>query len=497
MRADNGRADDGRADDRRADDAGRAAYASPFALRWAGRAMLENWGELKKFRTWRRLWVALAEAQQELGLNITEEQIAELRAHQDDVDFEAAAAYEAELRHDVMAHVRAYGDQCPSARAIIHLGATSAYVGDNTDLMLMRDGLRLLVGPLGSACRDLADFARRYRALPCLAYTHFQPAQPTTVGKRACLWLQELLEALREISALADEMPFRGCKGTTGTQASYLTLFEGDHEKVKRMEELVAAKMGFSGILPVTGQTYPRVIDYRALATLGMLAAGAHKMAGDIRLLAGLKEIEEPFGAQQVGSSAMAYKRNPMRCERMAGIARYLLALVQSAAFTAADQWLERTLDDSANRRLTLAEGFLAADSVARLASNVTAGLVVNESVIRRRLMAELPFMATEEVLMEGVRAGGNRQDLHERIRRHSMEAAERVKGGDGENDLLDRIRADEAFSAVRERLDDVTAPERFIGRAPEQVDEFLEGFVEPVLDGLEGPDEKGNELRV
>ncbi len=481
----------------RAGRSGRAAYASPFATRWAGREMLENWGELKKFRIWRSLWIALAEAQKELGLDISDEQIIEMRSHRDDVNFDVAAEHELELRHDVMAHVQAYAEQCPRARPIIHLGATSAFVGDNTDLVLMRDGLRLLVGPLATACRNLADFARRYRALPCLGYTHFQPAQPTTVGKRACLWLQELLEALRETSSLAEEMPFRGCKGTTGTQASYLTLFDGDHEKVKQLEEMVAEKMGFGGILPVTGQTYPRVIDYRTLTTLGMLAAGAHKMAADIRLLAGLKELEEPFGSKQVGSSAMAYKRNPMRCERMAGISRYLLNLVQNAAFTAADQWLERTLDDSSNRRLTLAEGFLAADSIARLAANVTAGLVVNEPVIRRRLVAELPFMATEEVLMECVRAGGDRQDLHERIRLHSMAAAERVKAGDGENDLLDRIRSDDAFAAVRQALDALTAPERFIGRAPEQVDEFLAEFVEPVLEGFGDPGDGTPELKV
>jgi adenylosuccinate lyase len=475
----------------------RASYASPFARRWAGQAMLENWGELKKFRTWRRLWIALAEAERELGLDISEEQILELRAHRDDVNFEVAAAREKDLRHDVMAHVQAYGEQCPRARGIIHLGATSAFVGDNTDLILMRDGLRLLLPQLAAACRNLSGFAREHRDVACLAYTHFQPAQPTTVGKRACLWLQELIEALRELSALAEEIPFRGCKGTTGTQASYLTLFGGDHEKVKQLDELVTAKMGFSRILPVTGQTYPRVIDYRVLTTLGMLAAGAHKLAADIRLLAGLKEIEEPFGEKQVGSSAMAYKRNPMRCERMAGIARYLLNLVQNAAFTAADQWLERTLDDSANRRLALAESFLAADSIARLAANVTAGLVVNESVIRRRLMAELPFMATEDILMECVRAGGDRQDLHECIRQHSMAAAERVKSGDGVNDLLDRIRADAAFSAVHGSLEELTAPERFIGRAPQQVDEFLKEFVEPVLDGFADLGNDGAELKV
>jgi len=479
------------------DDADRAAYASPFVTRWAGPAMVENWGELKKFRTWRRLWIALAEAQKELGLDISDEQILELRQHRDDINFDVAAAFEKELRHDVMAHVRAYAEQCPAARGIIHLGATSAYVGDNTDLILMRDGLRLLLPQLAAACRNLVDFAREYKDVPCLGYTHFQPAQPTTVGKRACLWLQELLEALREINGLAEEMPFRGCKGTTGTQASYLALFEGDHAKVRQLEELVAARMGFTRILPVTGQTYPRVIDYRVLSTLGMLAAGAAKTAADIRLLAGLKEVEEPFGRAQVGSSAMAYKRNPMRSERMAGLARYLLNLVQNAAFTAADQWLERTLDDSANRRLTLAEGFLAADSIARLLANVTGGLVVNRNVVHRRLMAELPFMATENILMECVRAGGDRQDLHERIRRHAMAAAERVKNGDGENDLLDRIRNDDAFSAVRAGLDDLAAPERYVGRAPQQVEEFLREIADPVLEDFEGLAEQSAELKV
>ncbi|NLW50084.1 MAG: adenylosuccinate lyase [Candidatus Brocadiaceae bacterium] len=474
-----------------------SVYRSPFATRWAGRAMLENWSDLRKFRTWRRLWIALAEAERLLGLDISEEQIAELRAHQDDVDFELAARLERETRHDVMAHVRAYGEQCPRARGILHLGATSAFVGDNTDLILLRDGLRLLLPPLATAGRNLAAFAREWRALPCLAYTHFQPAQVTTVGKRACLWLQDLLDAAREIARVADELPFRGVKGTTGTQASFLALFDGDHEKVKELERRVAEAMGFSRVCPVTGQTYPRALDYRALCALGLLAAACHKMAGDLRLLAGLKELEEPFGRSQVGSSAMAYKRNPMRSERMASLCRFLLNQVPNAAFTAADQWLERTLDDSAVRRLTLPEAFLAADSVLRLAANVTGGLVVNRAVIERRLRAELPFIATENILMLGVRAGGDRQALHERIRVHSLDAAERVKAGDGVNDLLDRLRADEAFTAIGAGLDAALAPSAFVGRAPEQVDEYLDQVARPALADLPDDDDAAGEPRV
>ena len=459
-----------------------ASYVSPFVTRWASRAMLENWSDLRKFRTWRRLWIALAEGERELGLGISDEQIAELRGHADDVNFDVAAARERQIRHDVMAHVYAYGEQCPRARPIIHLGATSAYVADNTDLILMRDALRLLESPLSSACRNLSDFARRNRGLPCLAYTHFQPAQLTTVGKRASLWLQDLLGPLEAMAALADEMPFLGVKGATGTQASFLTLFEGDHEKVKALDRFVADKMGFTRLFPVTGQTYPRALDYRVLSTLGLAAVACHKMAGDIRLLAGLKELEEPFGEQQVGSSAMAYKRNPMRCERMASLSRFLLNTVQNACFTAADQWLERTLDDSAVRRLALPESFLAADTIAHLAANITGGLVVNSRVIQRRVHAELPFMATEDIQMVAVKGGGDRQELHERIRRHSMAAAERVKNGDGENDLLARIRQDDAFAAVRGRLDALTDPAAFVGRAPEQVDEFLRDVAEPAL---------------
>ncbi|MFO7955478.1 MAG: adenylosuccinate lyase, partial [Candidatus Brocadiia bacterium] len=389
---------------------------------------------------------------------------------------------ERQLRHDVMAHVHAFDEQCPKARGIIHLGATSAFLGDNTDLILMRKALRILQAPLAKAGRNLADFARQYRELPCLGYTHFQPAQLTTVGKRACLWLQDLLDALGAIGETAEDIPFRGVKGTTGTQASYLALFDGDAGKVKELERLVAEKMGFDRVFPVTGQTYPRVLDYRVLSTLGRLGVAAHKMAGDIRLLAGVKEVEEPFGKKQVGSSAMAYKRNPMRCERMASLCRFLLNGVQHAAFTGADQWLERTLDDSAIRRLSLPESFLAADSIARVLANVTAGLVVNEQVVRRRAEAELPFMATENILMAAVRAGGDRQELHERIRQHAMAAAERVKAGDGENDLIERIREDEAFAAVHGTLEEMMAPENFVGRAPGQVEEFLEEVVEPAL---------------
>ena len=476
--------------------AAESSYRSPFATRWASPAMLANWSDLRKFRTWRRLWIALAEAQKELGLAITDDQIAELRAHRDDVDFEVAARIERETRHDVMAHVRAYGQQCPTARGIIHLGATSAFVGDNTDLVCMRDALRLLLPPVAAACRHLAAFAREWKSRPCLAYTPFQPAQVTTVGKRACLWLQDLLDALSGLARAADELPFRGVKGTTGTQASYLALFDGDAEKVGRLERLVAEKMGFARLCPVTGQTYPRALDYKVLSTLGLLAVACHKMAGDIRLLAGLKELEEPFGRAQVGSSAMAYKRNPMRCERMASLSRFLLNLVPNAAFTAAGQWLERTLDDSAVRRLALPEAFLAADAIAQLAANVTGGLVVNVRVIERRLAAELPFMATENILMAAVRAGGDRQELHERIRRHALAAAERAKEGDGANDLVERIRTDDAFAVVRDALADALDATSYVGRAPEQVEEFLSQIVEPAL--AEFPDEPGaGELRV
>ena len=472
-----------------------ARYRSPFVTRWAGQQMLYNWSDLRKFRLWRSLWVVLAEGQKELGLEITEEQLEQLRRYRDEINLEVARVREKEIRHDVMAHVYAYGQQCPDAQAIIHLGATSAYVGDNADLVRMRDALRLLIGPLASACRSLAEFAEEYKDMPCLGRTHYQPAQLTTVGKRACLWLQDLLGDLQQLRAVAENMPFRGVKGTTGTQASFLRLFDGDSQKVKELDRMVAEKMGFSGTYPVTGQTYPRKLDYTVLTALGGLATSLSKMAADIRLLAGLKEVEEPFKKEQVGSSAMAYKRNPMRCERMTALCRFILNNVQNAAFTASEQWMERTLDDSANRRLSLAEGFLAADSVVRLAANITDGLVVNEKVVEKIVDEELPFMATENILMEAVKAGGDRQELHERIRQHSMEAARRVKQEGRENDLLERIAADEAFSAVAERMDELVNPADFVGRARHQVEEFLENNVRPVLAEYEA--EKGGEVEL
>ena len=468
------------------EDLARSAYCSPFVTRWASKEMLHNWSDIRKVRLWRSLWIALAEAEQELGLAITDEQIQELRKHRNDINFEAAKQKEKEIRHDVMAHLHAYGVQCPDARPIMHLGATSAYVTDNAELIMIRDALRLLIGPLWAACRALMEFAREYKDLPCLGYTHLQPAQLTTVGKRACLWLQDLVDDLQEIDLLANDIPFRGAKGTTGSQASFLSLFDGDKQKACELDKMVADSMGFSRTLPITGQTYPRKLDYTVLATLGGLALSCHKLAVDVRLLAGMKELEEPFEEKQVGSSAMAYKRNPMRCERMTGLCRFMLCNVQNAAFTGADQWLERSLDDSANRRLSLAEGFLAADSVVRLLQNITEGLVVYPQVIARRIRFELPFMVTEAILMEAVKAGGDRQDLHECIRRHSMEAARRITQEGAENDLIERIRSDKAFAAVADRLDRMVEPQNFVGRAPEQVEEFLNGYVEPLLQGFE-----------
>ena len=469
-------------------------YRSPFVTRWAGDEMLYNFSDERKFRLWRSLWIALAEAQKELGLDISDEQIEELKEHRDDLNLGRAKELEKELRHDVMAHVHAYGEQCPSARGIIHLGATSAFVGDNADLIIMKRALELLQPPLATACRCLADFAREHRDVPCLGRTHFQPAQVTSAGKRASLWLQDLLEDLENIAELAESIPFRGAKGTTGTQASYLSLFDGDEEKVKKLDRKVAKKMGFSDVVPVTGQTYPRKLDHRILSTLSGLAVSVHKMATDIRLMAGMKELEEPFGKKQVGSSAMAYKRNPMRCERMTGLCRFIINTAQNAAFTGADQWLERTLDDSSNRRLSLAESALAADSVARLCSNVTDGLVSRPEVMRRNVEAELPFMATEDILMAAVKAGGDRQELHERIRKHSMAAAREVKEKGRENDLLERIKGDSAFDDIADRIDDMLDPTRFMGRAPGQVREFLERDVESRLSRFEdlmtGPEE-------
>ncbi|HEX4142148.1 MAG TPA: adenylosuccinate lyase [Pirellulales bacterium] len=456
-----------------------ATYDNPLIDRYASAEMSQLWGPQRKFSTWRRLWVALAEAEAELGLPIKPAQLAEMRAAVDRIDFAAAEAHERRLRHDVMAHVHAFGDACPSARGIIHLGATSCYVTDNTDLILIREGLHLLRDRLVGVISALADFARRHRALPCLAFTHLQPAQPTTVGKRACLWAYDLVQDLAEIEHRLSTLRTRGVKGTTGTQASFLELFAGDHAKVVELERRVAAKLGFVEVYPVTGQTYSRKVDAQVLDALSGVAQSASKAATDLRLLQSRKEIEEPFEAEQIGSSAMAYKRNPMRSERICGLARYVLSLQTSTAATAATQWLERTLDDSANRRLVVPQAFLAVDAILLLYENVAAGLVVYPRVIARHLAEELPFMASENLLMAAVAAGGDRQQLHELIRRHSQAAGAAVKQEGRPNDLLERLAADPAFAQV-----DVAGaldPASFVGRAPEQVDEFLAAVVAPI----------------
>ncbi len=436
----------------------------------------------RRFGTWRRLWLALAEAQAELGLSIPPEALTEMREHLDDVDFEKAAEYEQRFRHDVMAHVHLFGDDAPSARGIIHLGATSAFIGDNTDLILHRAGLELVRDRLIRCVSALADFARTHRDLPTLGYTHFQPAQPTTVGKRATLWLQDLLLDLEELDFRLEHLRFRGVRGTTGTQASFLELFSGDHDKVERLDASVAEHMGFSERFGVTGQTYSRKIDAQILATLAGVAASASKMAHDVRLLAHLREVEEPFEAEQIGSSAMPYKRNPIRSERICAMARHTIALAQEPQLTHATQWLERSLDDSASRRLSIPDAFLSVDGILVLVENVARGLVVNPQVIRSNLGTHLPFMATETILMQATTDGGDRQALHERIRKHSMSAAARMKEDGAESDLLERIAQDDAFGMTREELDDLVDPARFVGRAPEQVDRFLEEWVAPVL---------------
>jgi len=454
-------------------------YQNPLITRYASPQMSELWSPQRKFSTWRRLWVALAEAEAELGLPITARQIEQLKQHVDRIDFEAAARCERKLRHDVMAHVHAYGDACPEARPIIHLGATSCFVTDNTDLILLRESLELVRARLVAVIDSLARFAAEYRDLPCLGFTHMQPAQPTTVGKRACLWAYDLVLDLKEIEHRLAEMKARGPKGTTGTQASFLKLFDGDHQKVRRLEELVCRKIGFRQAYPVTGQTYPRKLDAQVLAALSGIAQSAHKMATDWRLLAHRKELEEPLEKEQVGSSAMAYKRNPMRSERICSLSRWIISLESSAANTAAVQWLERTLDDSANRRLVLPQALLATDAVLILCRNVAAGLVVYPKVIAAGLEAELPLMATENILMAAAAAGGDRQDLHERIRRHAQAAAAVVKQQGGRNDLLQRLAADEAFARLD--LDAVLDPAQFVGRAPQQVDQFLAEVIDPI----------------
>ena len=475
----------------------RDRWSSPLVDRYASDAMAELLSDAHKFRTWRRLWLALAEAEAELGLPITAEQLEAMRAHLSDVDFEAAAEHERRLRHDVMAHVHAWGDQIPVARPIIHLGATSCFVGDNTDLLVLRDGLGILLPKLASAIQRFAAFAREWAHEPTLGFTHFQPAQLTTVGKRACLWIQELLLDLQALERMHGDLRFRGAKGTTGTQASFLALFDGDHGKVEALDRRLAAAFGFARTYAVTGQTYPRKVDHQVVAALGSFCATAHKIATDLRLLANLKEVEEPFGKHQIGSSAMAYKRNPMRSERICALARHGITLASNTAQTAATQWLERTLDDSANRRVTLAEALLVADGILEALMNVGGGLVVYPQVIRRRIREELPFMATENIIMAMVRAGGDRQVVHEQIRVHSQAAARQVKEHGEANDLLDRIRHDDAFAPIHGQLEALLEPSTFVGRAPEQALAFLDGEVAEALAPWRDQLAEGTDLRV
>lgn len=437
----------------------------------------------KKFKTWRKLWIALAEAEHELGLPVTQEQIDELKANADDINYDVAKAREKEVRHDVMSHVYAYGMQCPKAKPIIHLGATSCYVGDNTDLIIMHEGLLLIRKKLISVIASLSKFADKYKELPTMGFTHFQPAQLTTVGKRACLWIQELLMDLEELDFVISTVKLLGSKGTTGTQASFLELFHGDHEKVKKLDKLIAEKMGFDKVFPVSGQTYPRKFDSRVLNVLSAIAQSAYKFGNDLRLLQNLKEIEEPFEKKQIGSSAMAYKRNPMRSERICSLARYVISSALNPAITASTQWFERTLDDSANKRLCVPESFLAVDAILSIYLNVTSGLVVYDKVITARIMRELPFMATENIMMNAVLRGGDRQALHEKIRVHSMAAGAVVKEQGGENDLLERIAADKDFGLTLRELQGIMNPRDYVGRAPEQTAEFLAEFVNPVLE--------------
>lgn len=458
------------------------AYISPFQTRYASREMQYIFSEDNKFKTWRRLWIALAKAEQANGLPITDAQIAELEAHKDDINYEVAIARERECRHDVMSHVYAYGVQCPAAKGIIHLGATSCYVGDNTDVLVMREALELVRRKLLSVISLLAKFAGEYRDMPALAYTHLQPAQLTTVGKRATLWLNELYMDFEEIEHRMDALALLGSKGTTGTQASFVELFGGDDAKILNVEQRIAQELGFEKVVPVSGQTYSRKVDTMVLNALSGIAQSAMKFANDVRLLANFKEMEEPFEKQQIGSSAMPYKRNPMRCERICALARYVMVDVLNPAFTAGTQWFERTLDDSANKRIAVAEAFLGTDAILNILLNVCDGLVVYPKVVRARLMAELPFMATENIMMSAVKKGGDRQELHERLRVHSQAASRVVKEEGGRNDLLDRVAADPLFGLTRAELEALLKPEDFTGRAPQQVTEYLENVIAPAL---------------
>ena len=460
----------------------RTGYVSPLSTRYASREMQYLFSEEHKFRTWRKLWIALARAEHQLGLPITDEQIAELESHADDVNFEVAQEREKQVRHDVMSHVYAYGQQCPNAAGIIHLGATSCYVGDNTDVLILRDASKLVLKKAAQVLRNLSAFARKYKDLPCLGYTHLQPAQLTTVGKRATLWMNELMMDMENLEYQLSALAVRGVKGTTGTQASFMELFGGDEEKVKKLEALVAKEMGFDKWVPVCGQTYSRKTDAYFLAVLSGFAQSACKFATDLRILQSFEEMEEPFEKNQIGSSAMPYKRNPMRSERICALSRYVIQDAVNPAMTAATQWFERTLDDSANKRLAVSEAFLAVDAILEIYINVTAGLVVYERVVRRRVMEKLPFMATENVMMEAVKRGGNRQELHEALRTHSHAAAAKVKLEGGQNDLIDRIVADPLFPLTREEIEAQMDPALYVGRAPGQVTEFLEGPVAELL---------------
>ena len=458
-------------------------YISPFSTRYASKEMQFVFSEDNKFRTWRKLWIALAKAEQKQGLDITDEQIAELEAHKDDINYEDAQRRERECRHDVMSHVYAYGLQCPKAAGIIHLGATSCYVGDNTDVILMREGLEIVQRKLLNVMNLLAKFAEKYKAMPCLAYTHLQPAQLTTLGKRATLWLNELYMDYLEVEHRMASLALLGSKGTTGTQASFMELFGGDSAKIKAVEMDIAHAVGFDKVVPVSGQTYSRKMDYFVVSTLSGIAQSASKFSYDMRLLQNFKEMEEPFEKSQIGSSAMPYKRNPMRSERVSSLSRYVMVDTLNTAITAGTQWFERTLDDSANKRIAVAEAFLGVDAILNIMMNVTDGLVVYDKVIRQRVMNELPFMATENIMMDAVKKGGNRQELHEKLRVHSQAAARVVKEEGGKNDLVDRIAADPAFMVTKEEIEAILQPEKFIGRSAEQVDEFLTDIIQPLLD--------------
>ena len=458
-------------------------YTSPLSERYASKEMQYIFSPDKKFRTWRKLWIALAETEKELGLDITDEQIEELKAHADDINYDVAKEREKVVRHDVMSHVYAYGKQCPKAKGIIHLGATSCYVGDNTDIILMSEALEIVRKKLINVIAELAKFADEHKNLPTLAFTHFQPAQPTTVGKRASLWMQEFMMDLEDLEYVKGSLKLLGSKGTTGTQASFLELFDGDQETIDKIDPMIAKKMGFETCYPVSGQTYSRKVDTRVVNVLAGIAASAHKMSNDIRLLQHLKEIEEPFEKTQIGSSAMAYKRNPMRSERIASLSRYVMVDAMNPAITSATQWFERTLDDSANKRLSVPEGFLAIDGILDLCLNVVDGLVVYPKVIEKRLMSELPFMATENIMMDAVKAGGDRQELHERIRELSMEAGRNVKEKGLDNNLLELIAADPAFNLSLEELQKTMDPAKYVGRAPVQVEAYLNNVVNPMLE--------------